>query len=79
MRLIIGAMAAALLILPTVPAYSQQTGAIPKASMQSLGSRSSANCLRLTIKAIIGPRCKNRSLKRVTLSRVRPQNHYLTG
>jgi hypothetical protein len=35
MRLIIGAMAAALLILPTVPAYSQQTGAIPKASMQA--------------------------------------------
>ena len=33
MRLIIGAMAAALLTVPTVPAYSQQTGAIPKASM----------------------------------------------
>ncbi len=35
MRLIIGAMAVALLALPTVPAYSQQTGAIPKASMQA--------------------------------------------
>jgi hypothetical protein len=35
MRLIIGAMAAALLTVPTVPAYSQQSGAIPKASMQA--------------------------------------------
>jgi hypothetical protein len=35
MRLIIGAMAAALLTLPAVPAYSQQTGGIPKSSMQA--------------------------------------------
>jgi hypothetical protein len=35
MRFIIGAMAAALLMLPTMPAYSQQSGAIPKASMQA--------------------------------------------
>ena len=34
MRLIIGAMAAALLMLPTVPAYSQQNG-IPKATMDA--------------------------------------------
>ena len=35
MRLIIGAMAAALVTVLAVPAYSQQTGAIPKASMQA--------------------------------------------
>jgi hypothetical protein len=35
MRLIIGAMAAVLLTVPTVPAYSQQTGGIPKGSMQA--------------------------------------------
>jgi hypothetical protein len=35
MRLIIGAMTAALLTLPTVPAYSQLNGANPRASMQA--------------------------------------------
>jgi hypothetical protein len=35
MRLIIGAIAAALLTVPAVPAYSQQNGAIPKAPMQA--------------------------------------------
>jgi hypothetical protein len=35
MRLIIAAVAAALLTMPAVPAYSQQTGANPKGSMQA--------------------------------------------